>query len=180
MKLFYKILIILGIAIIGLFLAHSRNNPEQPSTYLENSQDEPKNEPNNVSTASPEGNPDIEKQIKVDLGLQRLYLFENGQIKREFSISSGKLETPTPTGSFRIIYKQDMLYSKLTGCWLAFWAGFTMDGKYGFHETPICEGERIGENKMGIPDSAGCIRLKLGDSEEFYDWAEIETPVDIY
>jgi len=107
-------------------------------------------------------------------------LFENGENVREFTISSGKPETPTPTGSFRVIHKQDMLYSKITGCWLAFWVGFTTDGKYGIHETPICEGERTGEDKMGMPDSAGCIRLKLGEAEQLYDWADIETPVEIY
>ncbi|MBU4462285.1 L,D-transpeptidase [Patescibacteria group bacterium] len=176
MKLFYKTLIILGIAIIGLFLAYNNSYLEEYPSYVEDSQNEAKNESNNV----PEGESNIKKQIKVDLGLQKMYLFENGQIVREFPISSGKLETPTPTGNFRVIHKQDMLYSKIADCWLAFWVGFTMDGKYGFHETPICEGERIGENKMGMPDSLGCIRLKLEDAEEFYTWAEIETPVEIY
>ncbi|MCG2699940.1 L,D-transpeptidase, partial [Candidatus Parcubacteria bacterium] len=85
MKLFYKTLIILGIAIIGLFLAYNNSYLEEYPSYVEDSQNEPKNESNNV----PEGEPDIKKQIKVDLGLQKMYLFENGQIVREFPISSG-------------------------------------------------------------------------------------------
>jgi len=173
LSLFFKILVILGIAIAGLFFVY--NNHQQDS-YQENGQNELKNEENNT----PQGDINIKKQVKVDLSRQKLYLFENGQIVREFTISSGKIETPTPTGEFRVIHKQDMVYSKPTGCWLGFWVGFTMDGDYGFHETPICEGKRVGEDKMGIPNSAGCIRLKLGEASEFYNWAEIGMPIEIY
>jgi lipoprotein-anchoring transpeptidase ErfK/SrfK len=182
--LFTKILIILGIAAIGLFFAYNNgyfNNHQTPyPNSPQNSENEAKNEPSNA----PQGDSKIKKQIKVDLGLQKMYLFENGQIKREYPISSGKLETPTPTGKFRVIYKAPMVYSKIGvpsgSCWLPFWVGFTNDGKYGFHEVPICEEERVGIKEIGKPVSAGCIRLKQGDAEEFYNWAEIDTPVEIY
>lgn len=177
--LFFKILLILGIAVIGLFFAYDNgyfNHQQEYPNYIQNGQ----NESNNAPQGVPSGDTKIKKQVKVDLSQQKAYLFENGQIVKEYPISSGKLDTPTPTGNFRVIYKQDMAYSKPTGCWLAFWVGFTSDGKYGFHETPICEGERKGEDKMGVPDSAGCIRLKLGDAEQFYNWVEIETSVEIY
>ena len=175
MRLFFKILLVLGIAIIGLFFAYNngyldQNNQEQTIN----------NEKSQPEVGLRGANPEVKKEIKVDLSQQKMYLFENGKIMREFAISSGKLETPTPAGNFRVIHKQYMVYSKPTSCWLVFWVGFTMDGKYGIHETPICEGQRIGEDKMGTPDSAGCVRLKLGDAEQFYGWAEIETPVEIF
>lgn len=177
---FFKILIILGIAAVGLFFAYNNGyfnqQEEKYPNSLQSSGNEAKNEPSNV----PQGDSKVRKQIKVDLGLQKAYLFENGQIVKEYPISSGKLETPTPTGKFRIINKSPMIYSKITDCWLPFWAGFTNDGKYGFHEVPICEGERVGTKEIGKPVSAGCIRLKQGDAEEFYNWAETETPVEIY
>ena len=182
--LFTKILIILGIAAIGLFFAYSNGyfnkQQEESPNYTESSQNKAENELNSV----PKGEAEMKKQIKVDLGLQKMYLFENGQIKREYPISSGKLETPTPTGKFRVIYKAPMVHSKIGvpsgSCWLPFWIGFTNDGKYGFHEVPICKEERVGIKEIGKPVSAGCIRLKQGDAEEFYNWAEIETPVEIY
>ena len=180
MKLFFKILIILGIAAIGLFFAYNNgyfnHQEEEHPNSLQNSGNEAKNEADSV----PKGDIKIKKQIKVDLGQQKVYLFENGQVKKEYPISSGKLETPTPTGNFRVIYRSSMVYSKITDCWLPFWVGFTDDGKYGFHEVPICKEERTGIKEIGKPASVGCIRLKQGDAEEFYNWAEIETPVEIY
>lgn len=124
-------------------------------------------------------NPKLDKEVKVDLSLQKAFLFEKGQLVGEYSISSGKPETPTPTGKFRVILKQDLLYSKIAGCWLSFWVGFTDDGKYGFHETPICDAKREGEDKIGQPASLGCLRLKLGEAEKFYKWVEIETSIEI-
>ncbi len=183
MRLFFKILVILGIAVIGLFFVYNNgyfNQQEEYPNYLQSSGNEAKNESSGIPQGVLVGDPKIKKQIKVDLGQQKVYLFENGQIVKEYPISSGKLEMPTPIGNFRVIYKSSMIYSKITDCWLPFWAGFTNDGKYGFHEVPICEGERVGIKEIGKPASVGCLRLKQGDAEEFYNWVEIETPVEIY
>ena len=133
-----------------------------------------------VSVKIPQGDPEIKKQIKVDLSQQKAFLFENGQFVRDFTVSSGKIDTPTPSGKFSVAYKQKMLYSKIAKCWLAFWVGFTNDGKYGFHETPVCDGKREGEDEIGAPASMGCLRIKLGEAERLYNWAEIGTKVEIY
>ena len=173
MKLFLQILIISGIALIGLFFIYNNgyfNQQEITSDSIQGSEKE------SLGLAKVSK----VKKIKVDLSQQKMFLFENGQFVKEYTISSGKIDTPTPRGNFRVIYKSPMVYSKLTDCWLPFWVGFTNDGKYGFHETPICEGKRIGESEVGQPSSAGCLRLKQSDSEEFYNWAEEETLVEIY
>ena len=128
----------------------------------------------------PKSSSNLDKEIKVDLSQQRAFLFEKGVFIMGFKISSGKLETPTPKGVFQVIYKQNMIYSKIAGCWLSFWVGFTSDGKYGFHETPICNGQRQGEENIGQPASAGCLRLKQGKAEQLYDWTDIGTKIEIY
>jgi len=180
MRLFFTILLVLGIVLAGLFFAYNNGyltvQLGDTQNIPQDSGNEAKNGPNNT----PHGDVKVKKQIKVDLGQQKLYLFENGQVVKGYPISSGKLETPTPAGNFRIIYKSPMVYSKIADCWLPFWSGFTNDGKYGFHEVPICEGERVGTKEIGEPASSGCLRLKQGDAEEFYNWVEIETPVEIY
>ena len=138
------LILILAVAIIGLFFSYNKIN-------INNTVQDSLNQSNNKPSDVPKGDAGVKKQIKVDLSQQKAFLYENGQFVKEFTISSGKIDTPTPTGKFKVIHKQDMVYSKLAGCWLGFWVGFTSDGKYGFHETPICNGEREGEDKMGTP-----------------------------
>jgi len=121
-----------------------------------------------------------QKSIEVDLTEQKLALCDQGKVIEEFPISTGKKETPTISGQFNVIRKTAMLYSQMADCWLPFWVGFSED--YGFHELPICEPDqkRIGENEIGQPASIGCVRLKIGDAEVLYDFAQIGMPVIIY
>ena len=120
------------------------------------------------------------KKIEVDLSQQKMILFGDNKKLLEIKISSGKKESPTPTGNFRVIHKAPMIYSKATDCWLPFWVGFTEDGQYGFHELPICNGTRVGEKEISKPASLGCIRLKMEEAEKIYNFAEIGTVVEIY
>lgn len=93
-------------------------------------------------------NPKFDKEVKVDLSQQKMFLFESGKLVKEYSISSGLAESPTPTGEYKIIYKQEKLYSRFAGCWVSYWVGFTKNGWYGFHETPVCDGIREGEGDI--------------------------------
>ena len=118
--------------------------------------------------------------VEVDLSQQKLRICEKGKAIEEFRVSTGKKETPTPTGEFKVIHKTPLLYSTLAESWLPFWVGFY--GDYGFHELPISKekAERIGEDKIGQPDSIGCIRLNVGDAERFYHWVEIGMRIIIF
>jgi lipoprotein-anchoring transpeptidase ErfK/SrfK len=183
---FITALCLLGIGILGLFLVYNR--PAAPSvseTYNSAGLVKPvdakpdsavKNDINDV----PNGDPGLKKQVKVDLSLQKAFLYENGRFIKEYVVSSGKASTPTPAGRFSIVYKSPKIYSQIAQCWLSFWAGFTKDGKYGFHETPVCNGQREGEDMIGHPASDGCLRLKVGDAEAFYKWIDAGTSIDIY
>lgn len=167
---FLTILVILGLVFTGSFFVYN-----QDVLSPTNSQNEAKNEENK----EPKGDIEIKKQVRVDLSQQKMFLFESGKLVKEYSISSGLADSPTPTGEYKIVYKQDKLYSKIAGCWLSYWVGFTKDGLYGFHETPICDGIREGELDIGKPASHGCIRLKIGEADDFYSWSEINTLIEI-
>ena len=121
-----------------------------------------------------------QKRIEVDLNQQKMILFGDNKKLLVVEISSGKKENPTPKGSFRVIQKSPMIYSKTANCWLPFWVGFTEDGHYGFHELPICNGKRVGGEEIGKPASLGCIRLRIGEAEDFYNFVGIGTKVEIY
>ncbi len=125
-------------------------------------------------------NSTVEKRVEVDLSRQKVILYENGANVKEFTISSGKKNTPTPTGNFRVHTKIPVVYSNIAKCWLPFWVGFTTDGLYGFHEFPICSDGRRGLDQLGSPASLGCIRMGLEESENFYKWVEIGVPITIY
>lgn len=125
--------------------------------------------------------PKIKNGIEVNITEQKVRLCEDGKAIEEFLVSTGKKETPTPTGEFFVIKKSSMIDSTITGrrLWLPFWVGFYQD--YGFHELPIDEeGKRLGEGKIGKQDSLGCIRLKVGEAEKLYQFAEIGTKILIF
>ena len=102
-------------------------------------------------------------------------IIENGNIIKEFSVATGAIQTPTPTGNFRVHNKHFLVYSSLAPCWLPYWVGFTADGLYGFHMVPICNYKY----KTG-PSSLGCVRQEYEDAKFFYNWVEIGTPIKIY
>jgi hypothetical protein len=122
---------------------------------------------------------EIKNGIEVSLKEQKTRICEDGKALEEFSVSTGKQDTPTPTGEFSVTYKTPVLYSKIAESWLPFWIGFHED--HGFHELPInLNGKRVGEDKIGETDSLGCIRLKIGDAEKIYQRVKIGTKIIIF
>ncbi|MCG7416386.1 L,D-transpeptidase/peptidoglycan binding protein [Microbacterium sp. ACRRU] len=118
-----------------------------------------------------------ERWIDVNLSAQTVTLYENGQVYRNWSMSSGKSGWDTHTGSFRIGWKtpmQDM------GCvpgydwctkdvpWVAYF-----NGDEGFHGT-------YWHNNFGTPMSHGCINLTIANAKELYDWAYRGTEVSVH
>jgi hypothetical protein len=120
------------------------------------------------------------KRVEVNIAEQKMRTFEDGELVGEFTVSTGKLDMPTPEGNFSVLSKYVMVYSNLADCWLPFWVGFTSDGLYGFHEVPVCRQGRKGLDDLGKPASIGCVRLGLKDSQAFYDWVDIGTNIKIY
>lgn len=118
-----------------------------------------------------------ERRIEVNLSAQSVTLYENGQVYRNWSMSSGKSGWETHTGEFRIGWKttmQDM------GCvdgydyctkdvpWVAYF-----NGDEGFHGT-------YWHNNFGTPMSHGCINLTVNNAKELYDWAYKGTEVSVH
>lgn len=102
-----------------------------------------------------------EKQLHV------IDLFSNKLIK-SYIVATGKPETPTPLGTFKIIEK-----ARWGGGFGSRWMGLNVPwGKYGIH----------GTNKpgsIGFNASAGCIRMRNKDVEELYNIVEHNTTVTI-
>lgn len=116
------------------------------------------------------------KRIYVDLNKQRLYAFENNNLIYDFPISSGKTQTPTPTGDFRIWIK--LRYTRMQG---GSGAGYynlpNVPYTMYFYNTKVPKYKGYGihgaywHNNFGHPMSHGCVNMKEGDVAQLYAWA---------
>lgn len=109
--------------------------------------------------------------IFIDINDKSLEVFDQdtNQIVKRYSIASGKIETPSPIGNWRIITKDK--WGKGFG---TRWMGLNVPwGKYGIH----------GTNKpysIGWASSQGCIRMRNDDVEDLYKIIKHGTPVTIW
>lgn len=118
----------------------------------------------------------LARNIVVDLGSQRTYLYQNGQLVNSYASSSGLPGTPTFTGSYRVFAKvsmQDMgcfpgaPYCTENVPWVTYF-----NGDQGFHGT-------YWHSNFGSPMSHGCVNLPTSVAKFVYDWAPIGTEVRV-
>jgi len=109
--------------------------------------------------------------ILVDLNEERLYLIdtEKNVILKKYSVASGKPETPSPIGTWKVDYM-----AKWSGGFGTRWIGLNVPwGRFGIH----------GTNKpgtIGSDASHGCIRMFNKDIEELYEYVKYGMTVTIY
>jgi lipoprotein-anchoring transpeptidase ErfK/SrfK len=113
------------------------------------------------------------KQIIIDLSQQRLYAFENGELVRQFTVSTGLPATPTVTGDFAIYrrYESQRMQGPdydLPGVpWVMyFYQSYSIHGTY-WH------------NNFGQPMSHGCVNMRTPEAEWLYNWAPDGTSVRV-
>ncbi len=113
------------------------------------------------------------KQIVVDTGAQMIYAYENGQLLRAVSVSTGLWGTPTVLGDYRVYWKLTSQTMSGPGYYLPgvpwvmyFYQGYAIHGTY-WH------------NNFGQPMSHGCVNLPTDEAEWFFRWAEVGTPVHV-
>lgn len=109
--------------------------------------------------------------IRIDLGEQLLFAYEGTRPVRGFVVSTGRAQTPTVTGDFRIRAKvraQTMrggsvalgtYYNLANVEWVQY---FYAD--YGIHGT-------YWHNNFGQPMSHGCVNMTNLDAKWLFDWA---------
>jgi len=114
-----------------------------------------------------------EKFILIDLGLQKGYAYENGDLVMSGRVSTGKKEYRTPTGYYTILEKKRYHKSNL---WPKPDGGAPMDFMLRLTNTGIAM-------HLGVvpkwPASHGCIRLKNGFAQNLWKWATVGTQVEV-
>ncbi len=123
-----------------------------------------------------------DKRVEVDIGDQRMYVWEGNHLVYNWTISTGLATHPTRRGSFAVQSKIPNAWSSAWQLWMPNWLGIYWAGgsENGIHALPIINGTRLWGGYLGSPISYGCVVVDTFESQLLYEWAEIGTPVDIH
>lgn len=123
----------------------------------------------------------VEKKIIVDLSEQLVTAYQDGSAVMRFPASTGRNDN-TAAGSFRILDKRLRPINPQWGYSMPNWMGIYWVGEMenGIHALPVTEdGRELWGNLIGSPASDGCVVLRAEHMQKLYDWAEVDTPVEI-
>lgn len=123
------------------------------------------------------------KRIVIDIGEQRMTVYEDGQVRNTHIVSTGVEDSPTMAGVFQIQTHElnayasnwDLYMPHFLGIYEA-WPGF-MNGIHGL--PMLSSGNRLWASNLGSPASYGCIILNLAAAEDLYYWADPGVVVEI-
>jgi lipoprotein-anchoring transpeptidase ErfK/SrfK len=125
--------------------------------------------------------PVTDKRIVVSVAEQRMRAYENGELVYEWPISTGVEDSPTHTGIFQVLGKEENAYASLWDLWMPHFIAIYAAGPdfhNGFHGLPtLSSGRRLWEGALGSPASYGCIILGLDEAETLYEWVELGVTV---
>ncbi len=123
------------------------------------------------------------KEIVVSIAEQRMRVYENGAQLWDWPVSTGVANSPTYTGQFQVLDKNENAYASQWDLWMPHFIAIYRAGGdtyNGIHGLPtLSSGRRLWEGNLGSPASFGCIILGLEEAEALYNWAEIGVLVKI-
>ncbi|WP_084031579.1 L,D-transpeptidase family protein [Anaerobacillus arseniciselenatis] len=124
-------------------------------------------------------------EVKVDKSKNILTVYYNSKVVRKFSVGTGKDQSLTPEGSFKIVNKVEKPWynpenirggapeNPLGSHWLGLNVPGTNGFIYGIHGTN-------NPSSIGNYVSLGCIRMHNADVKWLYDTLPLQTPVHIF
>ena len=103
------------------------------------------------------------RMLLVSRRVQAFAAYEQDRLVRWGAISSGRAETPTPTGLFATNWRAKLRRSSDNPAWLLPWYfNFINSSGVSFHQFDL----------PGYPASHACVRLREPDAMWIYSWAE--------
>lgn len=118
------------------------------------------------------------KRILLSISQQRLWAYEDGQLKWEWIISTGIEDSPTSPGVYQIQSHEPNAYAGNWDLWMPNFMGIyrpvpQVDFMNGFHGFPTRNGSNLlWTGNLGTPVTYGCILLSTENSALLYEWAE--------
>jgi lipoprotein-anchoring transpeptidase ErfK/SrfK len=123
------------------------------------------------------------KRIVISIPEQRLRVYENDELLYDWPCSTGMKDSPTLTGDFQVLSKEEMAYASQWDLQMPHFVGVYRAGGNtynGIHGLPILSnGQRLWAGNLGSPASYGCIILGIEEAETLFNWAELGVPVTI-
>ena len=125
------------------------------------------------------------KRIVVNIGQQRVSVYEDGQPKWEWPASTGIDSSPTAPGIFQIQSHEPNAYASNWDLWMPNFMGIyrpvpTADFMNGFHGFPTRNGSTLlWTGDLGHQVTYGCVLLSSENASLLYDWAEEGVVVEV-
>jgi lipoprotein-anchoring transpeptidase ErfK/SrfK len=123
------------------------------------------------------------RRIVIDISDQHVSAYEGETPVFDFVCSTGIASSPTITGTFQVLSKEEEAYASSWDLWMPHFIGIYRSGPdftNGIHALPtLSSGVRLWEGYLGRPVSYGCIVIGLDEAAALYDWAELGTLVVI-
>ena len=123
------------------------------------------------------------KRIVVDISSQRMTVYEDGEVRNTYVVSTGIANSPTMTGVFQVQTHEINAYASNWDLYMPHFMGIYEawpDFMNGIHGLPLLSsGQRLWASTLGSPVSYGCIILDLAAAEDLYNWAEDGVVIEI-
>jgi lipoprotein-anchoring transpeptidase ErfK/SrfK len=123
------------------------------------------------------------KRVVVSIPQQRMWVYENGNLKWEWAASTGIPDSPTMPGVYQITSHDGTAYA---GNWNLHMPSFmsiyeAVPGFFnGIHGFPWRNGSQIlWENALGTRVTYGCVLISSANAKALYAWAEDGVVVEI-
>jgi hypothetical protein len=124
-----------------------------------------------------------EKRIVISLSEQRMWTYEEGELLKNYIVSTGIPNSPTLPGLFQVTSHEENAYASIWDLYMPHFMGIydAVPGlTNGIHGLPMLSGgRRLWANVLGQPASYGCIILDLQAAEDLFYWAEEGVVVEI-
>ncbi len=125
-----------------------------------------------------------EKRILISISKQTMEVYWGDALISTFPVSTGTVKTPTPLGTMKIQFKQDVRVAQSYPHYIMPQFMQFKAGGYGIHALPSLANDkgvfwREALDHIGTRRSHGCVRLLPKDSDFLYNFAEVGTEVKV-
>ncbi len=122
------------------------------------------------------------KVILVNKSQQKMYTYQDGNLLRSTSVTTGRIGWPTDTGTYSILTKERSRRLKGSGqgatwdVFVNYWMLFNAGDEEGIHDAPWRNGI-FGNPLTESNGSRGCVNTPDDTIGWLFEWANIGTPV---